>query len=41
MWETNKLSGYVAHNLSGRNGIRGGGDHETDRVATGDPDDEI
>ena len=44
MLETNKMSGYVAHDLSGQNGYRGyqGGDiHETDRTATGDPENEI
>jgi len=41
MLVTRKLSGYVAHKLSGRNGLQGGGGHETDKVATGDPDDEI
>ena len=31
----------VAHKLSGRDGILGGGDHERGGVVTGDPDDEI
>jgi hypothetical protein len=36
----NKLSGLVAHDLSGFIITHGGG-YETDRVATGDPEDEI
>jgi hypothetical protein len=42
--ETNKLSGNVAHDLSGwdeYNGYHGGGIHETDRIVTGDPENEI
>ena len=44
MLETNKLSGNVAHDLSGLNeyrGYKGGGIHEADRTATGDPENEI
>ena len=44
MLVTNKLSGNVAHELSGLDGYhgyQGGGIHETDRIATGDPEDEI
>ena len=42
--ETNKLSGNVAHDLSGLIGYHGnhGGDvHETDRIVPGDPEHEI
>ncbi len=41
MLETNKLSGYVAHDLSSLNeshGYQGGGIHETDKTVTGDPE---
>jgi hypothetical protein len=41
---TNKLSGNVARDLSGSNGYHGyhgGGVHETDRIVTGDPENEI
>jgi len=42
--EANKLSGDVAHELSGLSeyrGYPGGGIHETDKTATGDPENEI
>jgi len=42
--EANKLSGDVARELSGLNGYcgyPGGGIHETDKIATGDPENEI
>ena len=40
MLRANKLSGLVAHDLSGFKCTQGGA-YETDRVATGDPEDEI
>ena len=44
MSEANKLSGYVAHDLSGLDrycGYQGGGIHETDKIAAGDPENAI
>jgi hypothetical protein len=40
MLRTNKLSGLVAHDLSGFI-YTSGGTYETDRISAGDPEDEI
>ena len=37
VWGANKLSGFVANELSGHIGHRGGA-YETDGIATGDPE---
>ncbi|MEY4684163.1 MAG: hypothetical protein RLZ25_622, partial [Pseudomonadota bacterium] len=37
MWGANELSGFVANELSGHIGHRGGA-YETDGIATGDPE---
>ncbi len=39
--EANKMLGYVAQYLSGRNGYQGGDIHERNRIVTGDSNNEI